>query len=1174
MALRHLSLDDKYVLDSGHIFVTGIQALVRLPMLQAGRDRAAGHRTACYISGYRGSPLGGLDMQLERARSFLDQHNIVFVPGVNEDLAATALWGAQQAELDGEGRFDGVFGMWYGKGPGVDRSGDALRHANLAGVSPLGGVLALMGDDHTCESSTTCHQSEYAMMDAMIPVLNPAGVQDIVDYGLYGWAMSRYSGCWAGLKCVHDTVEASASISIADERVRVVLPEDFAMPEGGLNIRWPDTPQQQERRLHEHKLEAVKAFARVNDLDRVVVDGEQDRIGIITTGKSFLDVRQALAELGIDDRRARALGLRVYKLALSFPLEPAGIRRFAEGLERIIVVEEKRPLIEDQLKSLLYNEPAAPRVAGKHDLDGRPMFPSAGRLDSNRIALAVGRQLLELNPVPDAVHDSVRDLRRDFAVLEQRLAQQRRHESGSPPMVRAPYFCAGCPHNTSTVVPEGSRARAGIGCHFMALWMDRGTDRFTHMGAEGANWVGEALFSKRKHIFQNVGDGTYFHSGLLAIRAAVAAGVNITFKVLYNDAVAMTGGQAMDGPLSPQRISRQLHAEGVRRIAVVTDEPHKYDSSESWAPDVTVHHRRKLQQVQTVLREAEGVTALIYDQTCAAEKRRRRKRGAFPDPVRRVFINQAVCEGCGDCGVQSNCVAILPSETEFGRKRSIDQSACNKDYSCLDGFCPSFVTVIGGALRKHDSAEDNGNGNTEAAWPPLPAPALPEFERAWRIVLAGVGGTGVVTIGALLGMAAHLMGRGCSVLDMMGLAQKGGAVMSHVIIGHRPEDLSATHIPSGGADLLLGFDMVVAAGPALEKAGPERTRSLINRFRVMPGDFTRNPDQVFPEAGLLERIRNRTGDGLMEQINANHLAYALLGDSIGANLMMLGYACQKGWIPLSVEALERAIELNGQAVEMNLKALNWGRRAAVDLPGVERRARAAAAATAELDAAERLSTSTGEIIERRVTYLRAYQDRAYAERYRKRVEAVIEAEKQKAGEGRDALGLAAARNYFQLLAYKDEYEVARLFSNGDFQRRLAREFEGGYRLRFHLAPPLSGGRDPLTGRPRKREFGAWMMTVFRVLAKCKGLRGTPFDPFGYSAERKRERQLTRDYEQTLDALLDNLNPDNHATAVAIANIPQSIRGFGPVKEAAMAEARVRQEALMAEFGGGGVREAA
>ncbi len=1142
--LKDVSIDDKYTVEDGRIFVTGIQALVRLPMLQRQRDLAAGNRTAGYVTGYRGSPLGALDQQLLGAREYLDAHDITFSPAVNEDLAATALWGAQQAQLDGEGRCDGVFGMWYGKGPGVDRSGDALRHANLAGTSELGGVLVLTGDDHTCESSTTCNQSEPAMMDAMIPVLNPAGVQDILDYGLYGWALSRYSGCWVALKCVHDTVEATASIDISPGRVEVVTPTDFEMPEGGLNIRWPDTPQEQERRLHEHKHRAVQAFVRANHLDRLIYDSDQAGFGILTTGKSFLDVRQALLELGIDESEAGRLGIRLYKVAMPYPLEPSGVRRFCGGLERVLVVEEKRGLMEDQLKSILFNDVDKPVVAGKRDLDGSTLFPSAGRLDSNQIARALGRHILEQRP--------------DTA-LGQRLRQfterlEAAPSSGVAPMIRTPYFCAGCPHNTSTVVPEGSKALAGIGCHYMAQWMDRDTARFTHMGGEGASWVGQAPFSTRNHMFQNIGDGTYYHSGLLAVRAAVAAGTNITFKILYNDAVAMTGGQPMDGPLTPERVTWQMHGEGVERTALVSDNPDKYRGADL-APGVTVHHRDELNDVQKELREIPGTTAIVYEQTCAAEKRRRRKRGTFPDPAKRVFIYDRVCEGCGDCGVQSNCVAILPKDTELGRKREIDQSACNKDFSCLKGFCPSFVTVHGGTPKKGIS----DTASIDDALSGLPEPGEAPIDGTYGIVLTGVGGTGVVTIGALLGMAAHVSGKGCSVLDMMGLAQKGGAVMSHIILADNPADVSTTHIPEGGADLLLGCDMVVAASPnAVGRARPGATYAVVNDFEMMTGDFTHDRDKQYPAAELKSVIGAHTGADNALFVNATTLATRLLGNSIGANLFILGCAYQKSRLPLHHDAIHKAIELNGQAVEMNKRAFGLGRLYAIDPERIQQLAYPAGGP------ARRAPETLDEITAHRAEHLRAYQNDAWARRYRGAVERVRGAERDRTP-GCDGLALAAARNLYTVMAYKDEYEVGRLFSSVEFRRQIEETFEGDYRIEFNLAPPILSRPDPRTGRPQKIRFGAWMSGVFRILSALRGLRGTPFDIFGYSRERRVERGMIHDYFDDIDLAVQHLDAATHGQAMELLCWPESVRGFGDIKLDAHREAQVRRQALRAEL---------
>jgi len=1139
--LRSVTLDDKYTTESGPVYLTGTQALVRLALMQKRRDRRAGLNTAGYVSGYRGSPLGALDAQMTRAKAHLRTHDIVFQPGVNEDLAATAVWGSQQSEIGGEGRFDGVFAMWYAKGPGVDRSGDALRHANLAGASRHGGVLVLMGDDHTCESSTTCHQSEFALVDAQMPILSPAGVDELIDYGLLGWALSRYSGCWVGIKCVKDTVEASGAFDIDDMALEIALPADHALPEDGLNIRQPDTPQAQEFRLVNHKLEAARAFARANRIDGVAFGKRAGaRVGIVTSGKSWLDLRQALTDLGIDEARAEALGLAIYKVGMVWPVEPVGLADFALGLERVIVIEEKRALIETQLKELLYGRDGAPAVVGKRDEAGDKLFPVEMALDAEIIARAIAPRL----------GDADRDLDAALAALEHRQAPVPAIE----PLSRSYYFCAGCPHNSSTRVPDGSRAYAGIGCSWMAQSMDRGTQGYTQMGAEGMSWVGEAPFSKRPHMFQNIGDGTYFHSGLLAVRAAVAAGTNITFKILFNDAVAMTGGQPHDGVLDPARISRQVHAEGVERIAVVSDDIDKYDAAgrAGFAPGVTFHPREELDAVQRELRELPGTTALIYDQTCAAEKRRRRKRGTFPDPDMRLMINEMVCEGCGDCGVQSNCVAVVPVETEFGRKRAIDQSACNKDFSCLKGFCPSFVTVRGGTLRK---ARTDDDGQTS-----LPDPVLPSLETGvYSMVVTGVGGTGVVTIGALLGMAAHLEGKGVGILDMAGLAQKGGSVWTHLRFGRTAEDIAAVRVAPGGADLILGCDLVVsAAKKTLALAQADHTRALVNSQEIMPGDFTRKPDLKFPQDDLLRAIEHAVGAARFEALDAGALALALCGDSIATNLFMLGLAYQRGWIPVGAAAIEEAIRLNGAGVTMNIAAFNWGRRYALDPEGVRARAGVKPSASAAPDADDGIDA----VIARHEAYLTAYQNKGYAARYSALVAEARQAEARLAP-GQMLLTEAVARSFFRLMAYKDEYEVARLYSAPEFCRQVAAVFEGEPRLALNLAPPLLSRIDPATGRPGKREFGGWILPALGVLARFKVLRGTAFDPFGRSEERRIERALIDRYEQRMRALFAEAAPPQLAWLVEVAAAAQKVRGFGPVKAASIDAYEAELTSLMA-----------
>ncbi len=1145
MEKRSVSLDDKYTLRKGHAFMTGIQSLVRLPMVQRELDLKAGLNTAGYISGYRGSPLGGYDQQLERNKKLLDEFHVKFQPGVNEDLAATALWGTQQSGLGGEGKYDGVFGIWYGKGPGVDRSGDVLRHANYAGTSKFGGVLALMGDDHTAESSTVCNQSEFAMVDALIPVLNPSGVQEVFDFGIYGWALSRFSGCWVGLKCLHDTVEATASIDVDVERLKVVIPDDYNFPEDGLNIRFPDTPHAQDQRMHEYKMDAVRAFCRANKLDRTIWQGGRAKIGVVTVGKSYLDTRLAFEELGIDETEAERLGVRLYKVAMPWPLELEGILEFAEGLDLIIVVEEKRALIEPQIKEMLYDASQRPQVIGKLDETGEALFRTAGALDPNHIAATIGRRILNFRG--DA------DLKNHLHEMESRLDTSLLPQES---MVRLPYFCSGCPHNTSTVVPEGSIAMAGIGCHYMVQWMDRNTLGFTHMGAEGANWVGQSPFSTRKHIFQNIGDGTYFHSGIMAIRAAVSSGINITYKILYNDAVAMTGGQGFDGPMSVQSIIQQMFAEGAKQVTVVSDDPDKFTQSSGIPPNVKVYDRKELDFVQREMREIEGVTVLIYEQVCAAEKRRRRKRGMIPDPPRRIFINDDVCEGCGDCGVKSNCVSVLPLETQFGRKRVIDQSACNKDYSCVNGLCPSFVSVVGGKMRKNSPSV-----NTNGTWSSLPDPVLPQINGTYNIVLTGVGGTGLVTIGALLGMAAHIENRGVGILDMIGLAQKGGAVLSHLRIGNSPDDIHSPRIASQGADLVIGGDLVVTGGQktlSVIKSG--HTKLVVNSYELITGDFTKNADMLFPSLKIKQSIQQFAGSDHTEFLDASRLATALIGDTIATNIFMLGFAYQRGLIPLEQSSIEKAMEINGLSVEGNKLAFLWGRRTAHDGKRVSELTSSIVAGFGLKDPPEGLD----ELIQHRADVLRDYQNKSYVQRYLHLVERVRTLEIDRVP-GSTEFTEAVASYYFKLLAYKDEYEVARLYTNGDFMQKIKGRFEGDYKLKLHLAPPLFSSRDAHSGEPVKTAYGAWILSAMNLLARFKFLRGTAFDPFGKTAERKMERRLIEEYEQTIEELLRGLSKKNHALAVEIARIPEQIRGYDLVKQKHVESAKSQKNELLNEF---------
>jgi indolepyruvate ferredoxin oxidoreductase len=1159
---RDYSLEHKYTRAEGRIYLSGVQALVRLPLMQQMRDRAAGLDTAGFVSGYRGSPLGGFDLELWKAKKHLAASNIEFTPGLNEDLGATMVWGTQQANLFPGAKYDGVFAMWYGKGPGVDRCGDVFKHGNAAGTSKFGGVLALAADDHACRSSTLPHGSELEFVSAMMPVLNPAGVQDILDMGLLGWAMSRFTGRWVGFKTIAETVESSASVNVNPHQLDIVVPSDFAGPAGGLNIRWPDPPLDQEMRLHQYAVDAALAFARANHLDKTIFDSPRARLGIVTTGKSFLDVLQALEYLGIDHRAAQDIGIRVYKVGMTWPLEPQGIREFARGLEDIIVVEEKRSFLESQIKEQMYNWPGSvgsgrPSVVGKYDEAGEWILPSTNELTPARIARVIARRLSRFFTSEHIAS------RLDFlAAKEKELALPRAQ------FPRAAHYCSGCPHNASTQVPEGSRALAGIGCHYMVTWMDRNTDTFTQMGGEGATWCGQAPFTNEKHVFQNLGDGTYFHSGSLAIRQAVAAKVNITYKILYNDAVAMTGGQPVDGTLTVPDIAHQVRSEGVQVIVVLSDDIGKWSKPEIFPGGVEFYDRGELENVSKRLRDTPGTTVIIYDQTCAAEKRRRRKRGKMPDPAKRVLINAAVCEGCGDCGVKSNCVSVLPLETEFGRKREIDQSNCNKDFSCVQGFCPSFVTVKGGGLRKRKPSA------SKADFDALPMPAFKsDLSEPWNILVTGIGGTGVVTIGALIGMAAHLEHKGGSVLDQTGLAQKGGAVTTHVRIARDPSDINAVRIAAGEADLVLGCDMVVVNDYwALSKIRADRSHVLLNSYEAMPGTFTRNTELQFPAQDIVAAVRNALGGREPGVVDASELALALMGDAIATNLFMLGHAWQQGLVPLSLDALMRAVELNGAAIEMNKTAFAWGRMAAHDPQAVREAAgvvaspavNALASATSAAFLGEgKLTHSLDESLELRAAFLAEYQDAAYAKQYTDFIAKVRRAEGERTP-GLGGLAEAAARYLFKLMAYKDEYEVARLYTSGDFEQRVRETFDGDFRLHLNLAPPLLAKKDA-QGRLLKAEYGPWVFTAMKLLKKFRFLRGGAFDVFGRTQERRMERQLIVDYRATIEELLGTLSLSNHALAVEIARVPEFIRGYGHVKEAQLAAAKAKEAQLLAAY---------
>ncbi len=1150
-AQQKISLEDKFTLERGRVYMSGTQALIRMMMMQRVRDVAAGLNTGGFISGYRGSPLGAVDQTAVKAKDHLDKHHIKFQAGVNEELAATAVWGTQQLNLYPDAKYDGVFALWYGKGPGVDRCADVFKHGNMAGTGKNGGVLVIAGDDHGAKSSTLPHQSEHIFSACVIPTLNPSSVQEYLDYGIHGYAMSRYSGLWVGMKAVADTVESSATVDVDPQRVKTIIPTDFPLPEGGVNVRWPDPWLGQERRMHDYKIYMAMEYARVNKLNEMIVDSPRPRFGIVTTGKSYQDTRQALEDLGIDDKLAAEIGLRVFKVGMSWPLEPEGIRHFAEGLEEILVIEEKRQIIEYQLKEQLYNwrEDVRPRVIGKFDMKGewvKPhgewLLPAYYELNPAMIAKVIAARIAKFY-----VSDRIKARLAVIEAKEQSLAKP------TIELQRTPYFCSGCPHNTSTKVPEGSRAVAGIGCHFMSIWMDRNTSTFTQMGGEGVPWVGQAPFTNEKHIFANLGDGTYFHSGILAIRQSLAAGVNITYKILYNDAVAMTGGQPHDGQLSPHDIANQMVAEGVKKIVVVTDQPEKY-AGVTLPSGVDVKHRDDLDAIQRAFREVLGTSVIVYDQTCAAEKRRRRKRNTFPDPNERVVINDLVCEGCGDCSVQSNCVSVAPLETEYGRKRTIDQSSCNKDFSCVKGFCPSFVTVKGGQLRKPEKV-----GNVE--FPALPAATVPALTGAYNVLVTGIGGTGVVTIGQLLGMASHLEGKGVSVLDMAGLAQKNGAVTSHIRIAPTQAALTATRIATGEADVVLACDVLTGAGAdALSRLSVHRSSAVVNTAVVMPAAFTRNPNLQFPLGGMEAEIKNTCGIDSTYMVNATKIATALCGDSIAANVFVMGYAFQKGLIPLQEASILRAIELNGAAIEMNKSAFLWGRRAAADLKRVNEIASPKMVITGTMKRSESLE----EMIARRVDFLTAYQDAAYAKRYSELVANVRQTESAKTP-GKTALTESVARYLFKLMAIKDEYEVARLYTDGTFEAQVAAQFEGNYALNFHLAPPLLAKKDAVTGHLIKKRYGPIIMSGFKILAKLKGLRGGALDVFGKTAERKMERALLQDYVATVQSILAKLAPFNHPQAVELAKVPEGIRGFGHVKERHVAEAKAKEAQLRAAF---------
>ena len=1146
---KTISLDDKYDLDSGRVYITGTQALVRLPIIQKQRDKLSGLDTAAFISGYRGSPLGMYDKALWSAKKFLDNNDINFTPGLNEDLAATAVWGSQQPGLISKGKKDGVFGIWYGKGPGVDRSGDAFKHANIAGTSPNGGVLTLLGDDHTAKSSTLAHQSEYAMLDAQIPILNPSNVQELLDFGLLGWALSRYAGTWASMKCVTATVDSSASVYVDPERIKINIPK-FNMPEDGVHIRWPDDIMAQERRMIEVKIPAAKAFSEINKINKPIWHEGEKNIGIVATGKGYAELRQALEDLSIDQSYAKKIGLHLFKVGMPWPLEPKSLINFANGMKEIIVVEEKRPFLEEQVKEILYNQVNRPKhIVGKFDEENNSLLPSSGELSPDTLSLVIAERI--------SSHQKENKIAEKLKIMKQN-APDRNQSSWNTTEIkgvanRTPYFCSGCPHNTSTKVPSGSKAMAGIGCHYMAAWMNRDTDLFTHMGAEGTNWIGMSPFVEDEHIFQNIGDGTYNHSGVLALRASVAAGVNITYKILYNDATAMTGGQPTEGSPTPESITHQLYGEGVKRIAVVTDEPEKYGVGVKFAEGTSIHHRSKLDQVQRELRSWPGVTAMVYDQTCATEKRRRRKRGLMEDPNKRSFINDLVCEGCGDCSNEANCISIEPLETKFGRKRVINQSTCNKDFTCVNGFCPSFVTVEDAQPRKRKNSM--GNDVPENIFKNIPIPNIKSLDKPYDILVTGIGGTGVVTIGALIGMASHIENKGVSVLDQVGVAQKGGAVLSHIKIASSPEKIHSVKVGKNNADLILGCDMVVCSTSIVrELMNINKTKSIVNDHETPVAGFVLDPDHSFGGKRIRQIIEKHSKS--VDFINSIKIATAMFGDSIASNMFITGYALQKGFIPVLPKSMEQAIKLNNIAVEMNLSAFRWGRLAAHNLSLVEKEAKPymnnIEISTESLEA--------NEIIKDRAKFLIEYQSKAYSEKYLK----LLEKSKQKLKKlniENDELLKAIAKYFFKLMAYKDEYEVARLYTNGEFDKNLNKAFEGKLKLKFHIAPPLFAPRDPDTGKLKKITVGSWILPIFKILSKFKFLRSTIFDPFGKTQERKTERFMISQYASDIGKILNEINSKNIALAVQIASVPDMVRGYGHVKEENISKASKKRDDL-------------
>ena len=1134
-------LEDKYTLENGIRFLTGTQALVRIPLVQIRKDNKNNLKTACYISGYRGSPLGGYDQQILKNIDYLNANNIQFQPGINEELAATSLWGTQQSNLRGEGKYDGVFGIWYGKGPGVDRAGDALKHVNLAGTSKYGGVLALMGDDHICESSTTSHQSEFAMIDAMIPFFNPSGVQEILDYGLYGIHLSRQSGCWIGIKCVHDNVSSGATVDLNENRHLIKDVNSEFLTDEGLNIRLNDSPQAKEHRLHYHKIKVVKEFCKINKLNEIKYNFPNSKIGIVTTGKSYLDTKLAFEKIGIDKNLSKQIGIKFLKIAMPWPLENTIIEEFSQGLEKIIVVEEKRSLIETQIKEILFNTNKNIKIIGKLDEENNDLFLSSGSLDPGIIAIKLYKHISQ-------IHSSEK-IKNNINNLNNLL----KNNNNVLNVERTPYFCSGCPHNTSTKIPENTRAITGISCAYLVQNMERNNEGFTQMGSEGASWVGESVFSNTDHIFQNMGDGTYIHSGILSIRHAVAAKIKMTFKILYNDAVALTGGQALDGLPTVAQMSRQLESEGVKKIAIITDEPNKYKSRDKFSNNSRVYDRKEIIDVQIKLSQINDTTAIIYDQTCAAEKRRRIKKSILPEPNKKIFINEKVCEGCGDCGIQSNCISIVPVETEYGRKRQIDQSNCNKDYSCVDGFCPSFVSLVGDVKLK----KNVNKSLIERINSTISEPILPEIQQSYGIMIAGIGGTGVVTIGAILATAAQIDGKGSGVLDMTGLAQKGGAVKSFLRIFNDPKEISTIRLSYGDTNLLMGFDLLVANDEeVLKTLDKQKTKSIINSDEIMTGEFTRDKNFFLPFDKMKENLINILGKNNIDFMPSNTITNKILGDSILSNMFIVGNAYQSGLIPIKANAIEQAIQLNGVSIDENIHAFRLGRHSINMKEEILNL----------IYEKEKVITNFDEKFVDRYNFLIKYQNKKYSDKYKELVDYVKKCEEKISVDIKN-FSNAVAINYFKLMSYKDEYEIARLYSDNEFINKINETFEGNFKINYHLSPPIFYTKDKVTGYPLKINFGSWIMILFKFISLFKFLRGTYFDLFGYFEERKIERLLINNYKDRILEICTKLTIENYALAVEIASTPDQIRGFGYIKEKNIEIAKRCEDKLMSAFNG-------